>query len=192
MLMALVQVYQKSTEVYHKSTVTATGMDSIGVGAKRLPGDPTFFEYGEASMNRWLFFIYGVTGHLLFLVTYAYLAGFVGNFLVPRTIDTASSMPLTVALTVNLGLILLFGLQHSVMARPAFRRVQTRIVPQPIERSTYVLASCVVTFVLVWFWQGIDLIIWDVQQAQARALLWVLFAAGWLLVPAVSLMIAHF
>jgi protein-S-isoprenylcysteine O-methyltransferase Ste14 len=143
-------------------------------------------------MQRWLFFIYGVACYLLFLATFAYLAGFVGNFFVPRSIDTPSSMPLAGAVVVNLGLILLFGLQHSVMARPAFKRLWTRIIPQVIERSTYVLISSVVTFLLVWFWQGIDLVVWDVQQPLGRNLLWGLFAVGWLLVPGASLMIDHF
>ncbi|OAI46686.1 hypothetical protein AYO44_10945 [Planctomycetaceae bacterium SCGC AG-212-F19] len=143
-------------------------------------------------MIRWLSFIYGVSCHLLFLVTFAYLAGFVGNLLVPKAIDTPSSASLTVALAANLGLILLFGLQHSVMARPAFKRLWTQIIPQPIERSTYVLISNVVTFVLVWGWQGIDLVVWDVQQPLGRTLLWGLFAAGWLLVFVASLMIDHF
>lgn len=96
------------------------------------------------------------------------------------------------ALAASLGLVLLFGLQHSVMARPRFKRWWTRIVPQPVERSTYVLLSCVVTFLLVWLWQGIDVVIWDVQKPLGRNLLWGLFAVGWLLVPAVSLMIDHF
>lgn len=143
-------------------------------------------------MKRWLFFIYGVSCHLLFLAAFAYLAGFVGNLLVPKAIDTPSSASLTEALAVNLGLVLLFGLQHSLMARPAFKRLWTRVIPQPIERSTYVLFSCVVTFVLVWGWQGIDLVLWDVQQSLGRTLLWGLFAAGWLLVFVVSLMIDHF
>jgi methanethiol S-methyltransferase len=143
-------------------------------------------------MKRWLFFIYGVSCYLLFLITYAYLAAFVGNFLVPRSIDTPSSASLAEALAVNIGLVLLFGLQHSVMARPAFKRLWTRIIPQPIERSTYVLSSCIVTFVLVWLWQGIDLVVWDVQQPLGRSLLWGLFAAGWLMVPLVSFTIDHF
>jgi methanethiol S-methyltransferase len=143
-------------------------------------------------MKRWLFFIYGVSAHLLFLVTFVYLAGFVGNFLVPKSIDTPSSMSLVEAVAANLGLVLLFALQHSLMARPAFKRQWTRVVPQPIERSTYVLLSSVVTFVLAWLWQGIDLVVWDMQHPLGRTLLWVLFAVGWLLVPTVSLMIDHF
>jgi protein-S-isoprenylcysteine O-methyltransferase Ste14 len=143
-------------------------------------------------MMRWLFFTYGVCCHLLFLATFAYLAGFVGNLVVPKAIDTPSSASLAGALAINLGLIVLFGLQHSLMARPAFKRVWVRIIPEPIERSTYVLFSCVVTVLLVWLWQGIDLPVWDVQQPLARTLLWGLFAAGWLLVPLVTLMIDHF
>lgn len=143
-------------------------------------------------MNRWLFFIYGVLCHLLFLVTFAYLAGFVGGFLVSKTIDTPSLGSVTEATVVDLGLVLLFGLQHSVMARPAFKRWWTQIVPQAIERSTYVLLSCIVTFLLIWFWQGVDVVIWDVRHPLGEAVLWGLFAVGWLMVPGVSLMIDHF
>lgn len=139
-----------------------------------------------------LFFIYGVCCHLLFLATFAYLAGFVGNAIVSKTIDTPSSAPLVGALAANLGLVLLFGLQHSLMARPAFKRTWTRIIPEPIERSTYVLVSSGVTFLLVWLWQGIDRVVWDIQQPLGRTLLWALFAAGWLLVFVTSLMIDHF
>src|SRR5262249_5180882 len=122
-------------------------------------------------MKRWLFFVYGVCCHLLFLVTFTYLGLFVGNLLISKSIDRATSASLTEALAVNLGLVLLFGLQHSLMARPAFKRMWTRLIPEPIERSTYVLISCVVTFLLVWLWQGMDQVIWDVQQPLGRAAL---------------------
>lgn len=143
-------------------------------------------------MTRLVFFAYGVACHLLFLATYAYLAGFVGNLAGPKSIDTPSSTPLVWAVAINLVLVAVFGLQHSVMARPAFKRLWTRVVPQPIERSTYVLVSCVVTIVLMWQWRGIDLVVWDVQHPVGRTALWGLFAAGWLMVPLVSLMINHF
>jgi len=143
-------------------------------------------------MKRWLFFTYGVTCHLLFLGTFAYMAGFVGNFLVPKTIDSAVPGPVSTAIVINLQLLLLFAAQHSIMARPAFKRLWTRIIPEPIERSTYVLLSCVVTFLLMWQWRGIDTVVWDVQQPVLRGLLWGLFVTGWLLVPLVSLMISHF
>ena len=143
-------------------------------------------------MQRYVFFLYGVVNHLLFLAVFAYLAGFVGNFLVPKTIDTTTGGTLGAALAINLLLLGLFAVQHSVMARPAFKRVWTRIVPQPIERATYVLASNVVTVLLMWQWRGIDVVLWDVQQPVLRAALWALFAIGWLLVPAVTLLINHF
>jgi len=143
-------------------------------------------------MKRTAFFVYGVTGHLLFLATYAWLAGFVGNILVPRSIDSPASNSVPLAVAIDLGLIALFGLQHSIMARPAFKRVWTRIVPQPIERSTYVFAANAVTMLLMWQWSAIDLVVWDVRHPVGRWLLFGLFAVGGLMVPAVSLMINHF
>lgn len=143
-------------------------------------------------MKRWLFFVYGVACYLLFLGTFAYMAGFVGGFWVPKTIDTPSALPLAGAAAVNLLLIGVFALQHSVMARPAFKRLWTRIVPQPLERSTYVLASCAATIVLMIGWQGMDFTVWDIQDPRARFALWILFASGWLLVPVVTLLINHF
>lgn len=143
-------------------------------------------------MKRIAFFAYGVTGHLLFLAIYVWLAGFVGNLLVPHSIDGPAEGSSLAAALVDLGLIALFGLQHSIMARPAFKRLWTRVVPQPIERSTYVFASCAVTALLIWQWQPIELVIWDVRQPVARGLLWALFAFGWLMVPAVTMMIQHF
>ena len=89
-------------------------------------------------MRRWSFFVYGVICHLLFLATFAYMIGFVGNLLVPNTIDSAPADVLS-AVGINLLLIALFGLQHSIMARPWFKHYWTRLVPQSIERSTYVL-----------------------------------------------------
>ena len=145
----------------------------------------------EVPMRRWSFFVYGVFCHLLFLATFAYLAGFVGNLWVSKSLDSAPANGLF-AVGVDVLLIGLFGLQHSIMARPWFKRIWTRLVPQPIERSTYVLISCVAVFLLMWQWRGLDAIIWNVQHPVGRGLLWALFAAGWLMVPAVSLMINHF
>jgi protein-S-isoprenylcysteine O-methyltransferase Ste14 len=143
-------------------------------------------------MKRFLYFAYGVGCHLLFLAVFTYLAGFVGNLLVPKSIDSAPAGPVGTALFVNFLLLGLFAAQHSVMARPAFKRVWIQIVPQPIERSTYVLASCLVTVVLIWQWRTIDIVLWDIQLPLLRAVAWTVFAAGWLLVPAVTLLINHF
>lgn len=143
-------------------------------------------------MQRIVFFLYGVGGHLLFLAVYAWLACFVAGILVPQTIDGPVRASLPVAIAIDFGLIALFALQHSVMARPAFKEVWTRIVPQPIERATYVYAANAVTALLIWQWQPIDSVVWNVTGAVGSSLLWGLFAVGWLMVPAVSLMINHF
>lgn len=143
-------------------------------------------------MKRILFFVYGVACHGLFLGVFAYMAAFFGGFLVPKTVDSGLSGPVASAVAVNLLLVGLFGLQHSVMARPGFKEVWTRLVPRPIERSTYVLISCLVTALLIWQWRPIDAVVWEVQNPVGRAICWALFAAGWLMVPTVSLMINHF
>lgn len=148
-------------------------------------------------MKRWIFLLYGVAMYLMFLAVYGYFAAFVGNLplpesILPRTIDAPATMPVAAAVAVNLLVVGLFAAQHSIMARPAFKRHWTRVVPQPIERSTYLLASNVVVLLIIALWQPIDAVIWDVQQPIARATLWVLFAIGWLAVPAVSLLINHF
>jgi methanethiol S-methyltransferase len=143
-------------------------------------------------MKRWIFLLYGVACHVLFLVTFAYMAGFVGNWFVPKSIDQPADGPIGSAIAVDLLLLGLFALQHSVMARPAFKEVWTRVVPRPIERSTYVLVSCVVTVLLMWQWRAIGVVVWDVQNGVGRASLIGFFVTGWLMVPAVSLMINHF
>jgi methanethiol S-methyltransferase len=144
-------------------------------------------------MKKFAYFVYGVVCHLLFLITFAYLAGFVGNLLVPTSIDApAAEGSIVSAVAIDLLLLAVFAAQHSIMARPAFKRVWTRIIPTEIERSTYVLLSCVVVGLLVWQWRPIPLVIWHVSHPLAWWLAAILFAAGWLAVPVVSLMISHF
>jgi protein-S-isoprenylcysteine O-methyltransferase Ste14 len=145
-------------------------------------------------MQRKLFFVYGLACHALFLGVYAWMAAFIGNLgfgFIP-TIDSAPTRSLAVALGINTLLVAVFGIQHSVMARPAFKKWWTQFVPQPIERSTYVLASCLVMALLLWQWQPMGGVVWNVQSFAGRAVLHGLFALGWLMVPAVSLLINHF
>jgi len=143
-------------------------------------------------MQRRLFFAYGVAAHASFFLLYAYMAGFVGNFLVPKTIDMPVAGPIGVAMIVDTLLLVLWALQHSIMARPGFKRVWTRVIPREIERSTYVWISAAVTVLLMWQWRGIDIVIWDAHNPLLRGALWTLFVIGWLLVPLSSMLINHF
>jgi protein-S-isoprenylcysteine O-methyltransferase Ste14 len=145
-------------------------------------------------MTRLLYFAFGVVCHAMFLVVFLYMVCFVGNLPVPRTIDgpLTGDTPLYVALMIDAVLLALFAVPHSVMARPAFKRVWTRVVPPAIERSVYVLIANVCVIVLMWQWRPIGPVVWDVHGVVGRALVWTLFAAGWLLVPLASLMINHF
>src|SRR5688572_9413645 len=113
-------------------------------------------------MLRSVYLAYGITCYLMFLATYAWFAAFVCNWLVPESIDVGLTSPLPIAITVNVGLLLLFGLQHSMMARPAFKDIWTRLIPAPIERSTYLLFSNLALIALMLFWQPINVVIWNV------------------------------
>lgn len=142
-------------------------------------------------MKRYLALLYGLVSYAMFVGTFAYLAGFVCD-LAPKSIDSSPADPLWVAMSVNALLIGLFGVQHSVMARPAFKRWWTKYVPEPVERSTYVLFSNLALIVLFWGWRPMGGVIWDIQQPVGRVALYALAAAGWLGVFATTLLINHF
>lgn len=147
-------------------------------------------------MTRWFYVAFAGFSYLLFLATFAALMAFVAGaelsqFGLLKTIDTPTDLPLGLTLLIDAGLIGLFAAQHSVMARPAFKRVWTKVVAKPIERSVYCLLSSIVLIVLVIGWQGIDATVWNVQSPTLRGAIWSLFVVGWLAVPTVSLMISH-
>lgn len=143
-------------------------------------------------MQRYLILLYGVVSYAVFFLTFLYAIGFVGNLLVPKSMDSASSGSLLPALLINLGLLALFALQHSIMARPAFKRWWTRWVPQSAERSTYVLFSSVALIALFAGWQPLGGVVWSIQQPAAVAGLYGLYFAGWLLVLYSTFLINHF
>jgi protein-S-isoprenylcysteine O-methyltransferase Ste14 len=144
------------------------------------------------AMKRILAFSYGTLCYLLFLATFLYAIAFLGNFGVARTIDGDGIMPFGQALLINTLLLGLFAVQHSVMARPAFKRWWTRFVPKPVERSTYVLFSSAALLLLFYAWQPMGGVIWDVQDQLLRGVLYGLFAGGLLLVLIATFLINHF
>lgn len=136
--------------------------------------------------------IYGVVCYAVFFATFLYAIGFVGDFVVPKGMDSAPELPLLPALAIDLGLLGLFALQHSIMARPAFKRWWTKLVPEPAERSTYVLFSSLALILLFALWQPLGGVVWQVEHAVGQALLWAGFAFGWLLVLVSTFLINHF
>jgi len=143
---------------------------------------------------RILAFLYGALSYVVFFVTFLYAIGFVGNLVVPRSIDTGRTAgSLTRALIANIILLSIFAIQHSVMARPWFKRRWTKIVPEPIERSTFVLFSSLALIFLYWQWRAIpDIVIWDVTNQIGSAVLWAFFFLGWGIVLLSTFMINHF
>ena len=136
-------------------------------------------------------FGYGVVCYAIFFATFLYAVGFIGNFAVPRTLDGTPAMDFTTALLIDLGLLGLFAIQHSVMARPAFKRWFTKLVPESAERSTYVLLSSLALIAMFAWWQPLGGYIWNVTSP-VREILWGGFAFGWLLVLISTFLINHF
>jgi methanethiol S-methyltransferase len=138
-------------------------------------------------------FLYGALSYAFFLGTFVYTIGFVAGVpFLPKTIDTGPYAPPLVAVLINVALLGLFAVQHSVMARPAFKRWWTQIVPQPLERSTYVLAATLMVALLVWQWRPITDTVWHVSNPTAQIALWVIAAIGWAILLTATFLINHF
>ena len=143
-------------------------------------------------MTRLFALLYGTVSYAVFLVTFLYAIAFVGGVGVPKHIDDGVAGDVATALAVNMALLGLFAVQHSVMARPAFKRWWTRFVPGPVERSTYVLFSSLALILLFWQWRPLPQMLWNVEHEAARLALYAVSAGGWLLVLTGTFLINHF
>lgn len=143
-------------------------------------------------MKRMIFLLYGIVAYVIFFGTFCYAVGFVSSLLVPKHIDSVPESPLGYALLVDAALLTLFALQHSIMARPGFKRWWTNIVPEPIERSTYVLLASLCLILLFWKWQPLGGVVWEVESVTARLVLQSLSLLGFGIVLVSTFLINHF
>ena len=143
-------------------------------------------------MKRTLIFLYAIASYLFFLLVLAFAIGFFGNVYVPVTIDSAAAVSTGQALLTNFALILLFGLQHSVMARPAFKRWIKRYMPAAVERSTFVLISSIALGLIMLFWQPMGGVIWQITNPVAKGLIQGLYLTGWVFMVWATFLINHF
>ena len=143
-------------------------------------------------MRRAFFLAYGFSVYLFFLATFLYMIGFIGDVPGLRTIDSGTAGDPWLALVVDVLLLSVFAVQHSVMARSGFKRWWTRIVPQPIERSTFVLAASLALVLVVWQWRPLPELVWSVDDEDARITLYVLSGLGWAVLLVATFLINHF
>ncbi len=143
-------------------------------------------------MGKFIAFLYGLVAYVVFFLTFLYAIGFVEGLVVPKSIDTGAVAPLPEALIVNLLLMSLFAIQHSVMARRQFKEWWTQFVPKSVERSTYVLLASLALVLLFWQWRPIPQVVWHVANPQIALAIMGLSFLGWLLVLLSTFMINHF
>jgi protein-S-isoprenylcysteine O-methyltransferase Ste14 len=146
---------------------------------------------GPEMLRRFAFLTYGVVCYLLFLATFLYAIAFVGGIGVPRALDGPATDPLWTAIAVDTALLALFAVQHSVMARRWFKERWTRLVPAPVERSTFVLFASAALALLMWQWRPLGGAVWEIVGPVGRTLSWTLFALGWAMVLLATLLIDH-
>lgn len=143
-------------------------------------------------MKRVIALTYGIVAYAVFFATFLYLIGFVGNVIVPKSVDSGAPGSTWGALLTNLFLIGLFGIQHTVMARPAFKRRWTKIVPRPVERSTYVLITSLLLCLIAWCWRPMTGSVWEIENSIAETVLWSVSIVGWGMVLYATFVIDHF
>ncbi len=152
------------------------------------PGEPI----RASAASRWFALGYGLLCYGAFFATFLYAIGFIGGFLTPTTLDGPLTGPLWLAIAINTGLVLLFGVQHSVMARPWFKKAWVRVVPEHLERSTYVLLSSVALIAMFILWRPMGGVVWSIEHPIARGILYAILGAGFLLVLVTTFLINHF
>jgi len=143
-------------------------------------------------MGRLIALLYGVVTYLVMFVTFLYLFGFLANMFVPKGVDDGAIVSTTVAMAINIGLILLFGLSHSIMARPGFKAWWTSFVPKSVERTTYVLVATLVMILLLWQWRPMTDVIWQANATWLQGSIWTLYLVGIVLLFASTFVIDHF
>ncbi len=143
-------------------------------------------------LKRIIVFVYGVACYGVFFVTFLYAYGFVGNLVVPKSIDSPATTAFLPALGIDLLLLGIFAVQHSVMARPWFKRLWTRIIPEVAERSTYVLFASVALIAVFLYWQPLGGVVWDLKSPVALTLTYMVFGIGFALVLVSTFLINHF
>jgi protein-S-isoprenylcysteine O-methyltransferase Ste14 len=136
--------------------------------------------------------LYAVISYAVFFASFLYAIGFSGNLLVPKGIDSGVSVGLAEALLVNLGLLGLFAVQHTIMARPAFKGWLTKFFPEHLERSTFVIAASLILFLLYWQWRPMTGVVWSVENSILAGIIWAIFGFGWLMVLVSTFLINHF
>lgn len=143
-------------------------------------------------MKKSMIFIYGILAYVIFLTTFLYAIGFVGNMVVPKAIDSGTELALLPSIVINVILLSVFALQHSIMARPAFKKWFTKIISPAMERSTYILLSSLALLLIYWQWQPITTIVWETHNKISVTLMTGLFFLGWTIVLLSTFMINHF
>ena len=143
-------------------------------------------------MSKLISFIYGVINYLLFFAVFLYLIAFVGDFLVPKSVSSGEAQNLFNAIIVNISLVVLFAVQHTIMARDSFKKCLTQFIPVHIERSTFMLFTSIVLILLFYYWQPVNGVVWQVDNPALAAGIYAVFALGWLLVLISTFLTNHF